>query len=99
MTDKAFIRRVSERSGLTQKEIAKVLDFVELQMKDDFIKGIEKVKILDLNFRTSIRKQRYMHYFDTGQKVLLPTRRMIRIALSTDWEEIMRNFADYIDKE
>lgn len=98
MTDKGFIKRLSKRTGITQKELRVILDEAEMQLKQDLIDGSKRIKVLDLNFYTKVQPERQMHYFDSGEKVILPEQRKVRMSMSTDWHDILNNYTEYETK-
>lgn len=95
MTDKQFIRRVSKRTHMPQTKLREILDQVELQLKQDLVDGIEKVKLCDIIFYTDLVKEKIARNPRTGEKVKVIPFRKVRTRMSTDWKEVFKDYKKY----
>lgn len=99
MTNKDFIRRTSKNYRIPQKTIRKVLDAVELELKQEMVNGNNKVKLCDIIFYPKLQKGKMARNPKTGEQVEVKPFRKIKIAMSTDWKEIFKYYKDYCDKK
>ena len=90
MTNLDFIKRVSERSGLTQKQIAMVLDAVEISLKELLLIEPQKIKVMDITLESKFVPEKVMMNPKTREKIISKSRGKILTNFSQDWLRIMK---------
>lgn len=98
LTDKQFIKRVSKNYKIPQVRIKAVLDAVELQLKEEITRENKKIKVCDIIFYPSFQKGKMARNPLTGEKVYAPTRKKVKVKMSSDWGRLFMDY-NFFDKD
>lgn len=92
MTNKEFIKKVSEETGRTQKEIKEILDSVEVTLKNyvSEMQVNDKVKVADMTFTKKEVSERERRNPRTGETFISPKTNKVSIKLSKDFKEMVK---------
>ena len=99
MTSKTFIDKVAERSDISSMSIAKVLDWVELCLKEEITKGDRSVKLMDLTFYPYVQKPRPVRNPKTMESFMLRPDRVLKVKTSLDWKRLFRYYREITQED
>lgn len=94
MTNKDFVKKLSQKFNVSQRSLFKYLDIIELGLKEELnnLQDGQKLKVLDFTFETKTTREKTMRNPKTNEKVLVKPKKKLRITQSSDWKRIFNGY-------
>ena len=99
MTSGKFIKKIAKEYGISERTLHKVLNAVEIGMKQWFVDGDEPLKVCDLTFSIKIVPEHWGRNVYAGIPQRVAPCSKIKDKMSKDWTDLFRLYRDNSDSE